>query len=51
MAGRNAEVFARLMAELAGATVTLPLPNPRWVRWNHADSGLWPAISFLDEWD
>jgi len=25
-----------------------PLPNPRWVRWDHADSTVWPAIDFLD---
>jgi len=46
-----AEVFARLMAELADVTVPPPLPNPRWVRWDHTDSGLWPAIDFLDERD
>jgi len=27
---RCAEVFARLMAELAGVTVAPPLPNPPW---------------------
>jgi hypothetical protein len=48
VAGRCAEVFARLMAELAGATVAPPLPNPPWVRWDHTDSGVWPAIDFLD---
>lgn len=48
---RYAEVFARLMAELAGMTLAPPLPNPRWVRWDHADSGLWPAIRELDERD
>jgi hypothetical protein len=48
---RNAEVFARLMAELAGVTVAPPLPNPPWVRWDHADSGVWPAIDFLDSRD
>jgi hypothetical protein len=46
-----AEVFARLMAELADVTVPPPLPNPRWIRWDHSDSGLWPAIDFLDEKD
>jgi hypothetical protein len=46
-----AEVFARLMAELAGVTVAPPLPNPPWVRWDHADSGVWPAIDFLDNRD
>src|SRR5271165_7179291 len=43
VAVRYAEVFARLMAELASVTVTPPLPNPPWVRWDHPDSGLWPA--------
>jgi hypothetical protein len=46
-----AEVFARLMAELADVTVPPPLPNPPWVRWDHADSGPWPAIDFLDNRD
>lgn len=46
-----AEVFARLMAELAEVTVAPPLPNPRWARWDHPDSGLWPAIGFLDDRD
>jgi hypothetical protein len=45
---RYAQVFARLMAELADVSVAPPLPNPPWVRWDHADSGLWPAIDFLD---
>src|SRR5262245_47242513 len=44
VAARCAEVFARLMAELAGLSVAPPLPNPPWVRWDHADSGVWPAI-------
>jgi hypothetical protein len=48
---RYAEVFARLMAGLADVTVAPPLPNPRWARWDHTDSGLWPAIDFLDERD
>jgi hypothetical protein len=48
---RCAEVFARLMAELAGVTVAPPLPNPPWVRWDHTDSGVWPAIGFLDNRD
>ena len=51
IAMRNAEVFARLMAELADVTVAPPLPNPPWVRWDHADSGMWPAIDFLDDRD
>jgi hypothetical protein len=51
VAVRYAAVFARLMGELVDMTVAPPLPNPRWVRWDHADSGLWPAIGFLDERD
>jgi hypothetical protein len=51
VAVRYAEVFAWLMAELAGVTVVPPLPNPRWVRWDHSDSGVWPAIGFLDTRD
>ncbi|MFJ9086983.1 hypothetical protein ACIRL3_31680 [Streptomyces sp. NPDC102384] len=51
VAVRYAAVFARLMAELADVTVAPPLPNPRWVRWDHTDSGTWPAIDFLDEQD
>jgi hypothetical protein len=51
IARRNAEVFARLMAELGGLTVAPPLPNPPWVRWDHADRGVWPAIDFLDSRD
>ena len=44
VAVRCAEVFARLMTELAGVTVAPPLPNPPWVRWDHTDPGMWPAI-------
>jgi hypothetical protein len=51
VAVRNAEVFARLMAELAGVTVAPPLLNPPWVRWDHTGSGVWPAIDFLDNRD
>ena len=51
IAVRNAEVFARLVAELAGVAVAPPLPNPPWVRWDHADPGGWPAIDFLDRRD
>ncbi len=51
VAVRYAEVFARLMAELVDVTVAPPLPNPRWVRWDHPDPGLWPAIEFLDDRD
>ena len=51
MAVRCAEVFAYLMAELADVAVAPPLPNPPWVRWDHTDSGVWPAIDFLDNRD
>jgi len=51
VAVRYAAVFARLMAQLADVTVAPPLPNPRWVRWDHTDSGLWPAIGELDDRD
>ena len=51
IAVRCAGLFARLMAELASVTVTPPLPNPPWVRWDHTDSGMWPAIDFLDNRD
>jgi hypothetical protein len=51
IAVRNAEVFADLMARLAGVTVEPPLPNPPWVRWDHADADVWPAIDSLDGQD
>jgi hypothetical protein len=51
VATRCAEVFAWLMAELADVTVAPPLPNPPWVRWDHADSGVWPAIDYLGNRD
>jgi hypothetical protein len=51
VAARYAEVFARLMAELADLTVAPPLPNPPWVRWDHTDAGVWPAINCLDNRD
>jgi hypothetical protein len=51
VAARYAAVFARLMAGLADVSVAPPLPNPRWARWDHTDSGLWPAVEFLDERD
>jgi Phosphotransferase enzyme family len=51
VAERCAEVFARLMAELADVTVAPPVPNPPWVRWDHTDSRVWPAIDCLDSRD
>ena len=51
VAVRYAAVFVRLMAELAEVTVAPPLPNPPWVRWDHTDSGVWPAIDCLDNRD
>ncbi|HEY0497566.1 MAG TPA: phosphotransferase [Kutzneria sp.] len=51
IAVRYAEVFARLITELATVTVAPPLPNPRWIRWDHNDPGLWPAIPILDSRD
>jgi hypothetical protein len=51
VAARCAELFARLMAELGCVTMAPPLPNPPWVRWDHTDPGLWPAIDFLDNRD
>src|SRR5262249_41611768 len=51
VAVRSAGVFAWLMAELAGLAVAPPLPNPPWVRWDHTDSGVWPAIDCLDNRD
>jgi len=51
VAVRCAEVFARLMTELADVAVAPPLPNPPWVRWDHSDAGAWPAIGVLDSRD
>ncbi|RJQ75782.1 hypothetical protein D5S17_20500 [Pseudonocardiaceae bacterium YIM PH 21723] len=51
VARRYAAVFARLMTELEHVSVAPPVPNPRWIRWDHADSGVWPAIEGLDERD
>ncbi|GAA2365482.1 hypothetical protein GCM10010417_28290 [Streptomyces carpaticus] len=51
VAARCAAVFAQLMSELATITVASPLPNPRWARWDHTDTGVWPAIPFLDRRD
>jgi hypothetical protein len=42
---REVQQFARLMAELADVTVAPPLPNPPRVRWDHADSGVWPVTA------
>jgi hypothetical protein len=49
VAVRYGEALARVMAELAVVSVAPPLPNPRWVRWDHTDGGVWPAIDFLDD--
>lgn len=51
MAVRCAAVFARVTAELADVAIVPPLPNPPWVRWDHTDSGKWPAIDSLDRRD
>jgi phosphotransferase family enzyme len=51
VAERYAEVFAWSMAVLADLVVAPPLPNPRWVRWDHTDPGLWPSIESLDRED
>jgi hypothetical protein len=48
---RDGAVFAWLMAAVARVDVAPPLPNPRWVRWDHTSAGLWPAVGFLDERD
>ncbi|GAA1217510.1 hypothetical protein LY12_002010 [Prauserella alba] len=48
VAERYASVFAELMAELAEVRVSVPRPNPRWVRWDHRDEGLWPSVASLD---
>jgi hypothetical protein len=39
------------MNGLADVTVAPPLPNSPWVRWGHADSGVWLAIDCLDNRD
>jgi hypothetical protein len=51
VAVRCAAVFARLMRALADVDVAPPLPNPRWVRWDHTGPGLWPRIEELDQRD
>ncbi len=51
VAARCAEVFARLMAELAEVTVAPPLPNPPWVRWDHTDAGVWPDVDLPGDRD
>lgn len=48
---RYGAVFARLMTALQEVAVAPPLPNPRWVRWDHTGDGLWPAIEVLDRRD
>ena len=32
----------------APGTVTAPLPNPEWVRWDHDEDGPWPAVPYLE---
>jgi hypothetical protein len=49
--GRAGATFAWLMTALAATAVHPPLPNPRWVRWDHSGNGLWPSISLLDQED
>ncbi|GHG42084.1 MULTISPECIES: phosphotransferase [Amycolatopsis] len=51
VAVRYARVFARVMAALTSVAVPPPLPNPRWVRWDHSGPGVWPALGFLDSRD
>jgi hypothetical protein len=51
VAVRYAEVFARLMAELATVTVAPPLPNPPWVRWDHTEPGTWPTDGYPGDRD
>lgn len=51
VAVRYAAVFAWPMTELVEVTVAPPLPNPRWVRWDHTDPGVWPTIEELDDRD
>ncbi|WP_053207757.1 phosphotransferase [Jiangella muralis] len=48
---RCAEVYAALMAGLRRIDVEPPLPNPRWARWDHTDSGVWPDIGYFDKRD
>jgi hypothetical protein len=48
---RYGAVFARLMTALEEVAIAPPLPNPRWVRWDHTCDGLWPAIEILDRRD
>ncbi|WP_068016930.1 phosphotransferase [Nocardia mexicana] len=48
VAARYGEVFARSTIGLADLDVAPPLPNPRWVRWDHTDPGPWPSIESLD---
>nr|BFE59827.1 hypothetical protein GCM10020063_043530 [Dactylosporangium thailandense] len=50
-AERLGAAFGRVMAALEDVAVPPPLPNPRWVRWDHSDPSLWPAIGRLDAMD
>ncbi|MFP5022424.1 aminoglycoside phosphotransferase/kinase family protein [Pseudonocardia phyllosphaerae] len=51
VAARYAEVFADLAAVLENVVVPPPLPNPRWIAWDHTGPGLWPEIGELDSRD
>ncbi|MBN9755571.1 MULTISPECIES: hypothetical protein [unclassified Pseudonocardia] len=51
VASRYGGVFGWLLAELQNVRVAPPLPNPRWVCWDHAGRGVWPSIGFLDQRD
>ncbi|WDZ93665.1 hypothetical protein [Nocardiopsis sp. HUAS JQ3] len=44
-------VAAQARLAQRGFACPRPLPNPCWVRWDHADPGLWPRIGELDERD
>ena len=48
---RAGRTFAWLMTALTFVSVDPPLPNPRWVRWDHTGTGLWPDVDLLDEKD
>jgi Phosphotransferase enzyme family len=51
VAERSARVLARLARRLDQVRVAPPVPNPRWVRWDHRDPGVWPAFAALDDLD